>query len=503
MNRLDLQDPQRQSLLGVAVIFFKNLRIALNIFISVVAVQFGFKGSVLGLSLLDFGYLIAGFFLIISYLQYRRFFFYVVDDKFIIEKGLFRRDRITIPFDRIQTVNLNQNLIQQLLNVMALKVDTAGSSRKALEIAALPKAYARQLQQFLIAKKQQLSIEPEAVENGPEPSSREAEFDISVKRPLIKLEIADLLKVGITENHLRTALIVFAVLNGYFWQFEEYVRKPYEELLESQAEVILRSWLIILPLALLLFLVLAVLISMIRTVLRYFGLEFFVDQKGVQLVSGLLKRVEYQIPVHKIQYLKWKSNPLRKLIGLQTLIVKQAGSGERADRHSLKVPGCYQEQIVTVLDEFFPEQYEGHFSHYRAHRLLFVQQAVWLALLPALLLVALSYFSWLWLLVAAVFLPLALFFRFRYWRSVSMQHNEAMLLLKKGWVYPSRLVLKFHKLQNLRFSQSIFQRRRGLASLTFYTAAGEERMPHLDAVEAKMLYNYLLYKIESTGESWM
>lgn len=501
MSNLELDHPQRQSPVGVAVIFLKNLRKGVNIFISLLALEFGFKGDFLGLNLWDYFYIITFIFLVISYLQYRRFFFYCVDDKFVIEKGLLRRDRITIPFDRIQTVNLNQNVIQQLLKVIALKVDTAGSSGQELEISALPGSYARELQKFLIDKKAEHQ-EQDAEE---QQHSEVDELDISEgNTPLIQLSVKDLMRIGLTENHLRTALIALAVVNGYLWQYEDYLIKPFEDYIEQQANTLLASWAVLTPIFLLAFIFVAVLISMIRSWLRYYNLSFFVDEKGLQLVSGLLKRVEYQVPVHKMQYIKWKSNPLRKLIGLHTLVVKQASSDSSSDRRSLIVPGAKDAQIQRMLDRFYPEfNSSGVFQYYRANRLLFTQYVSWFAVIPTVLILVLA----IWLppayLVAGVYLPVAIFLQYRYWRSISIRYSEELLILRKGWLFPSWLSLKLYKIQDVQLQQSIFQRRRGLASLRIHTAGGDELLPHLPEAEALKLFNYILYKVESDSRRWM
>ncbi|WP_417611989.1 PH domain-containing protein [Owenweeksia hongkongensis] len=506
MNNLNLNEPQRQSLVGVAVIFFKNLRVAANIFISVILVQFGTEISFWGLGLKEVGFIIAGLFLIISYLQYRRFYFYVVDDKFIMEKGLLSRDRITIPFDRIQTVNLNQNIIQQVLGVMAVKVDTAGSSEKELEISALPKSYARELQNFLIEKKEETKQEKGELET--ETSEAESKtnktLDLSTKRPLVTLPIKDLLLVGLTENHLRTGLLVFAVINGYVWQFEEYLLKPFEPFLEEQANTFMASWLILLPIAVLAFLFISVLMSMIQSLLKYFNLEFFVDAKGVQLVSGLLKRAEYQIPNNKIQYLKWKSNPLRKLIGLRTLAVKQASPEDaRGTKGVVRVPGCRDEQLEVVLDTFYPQALEGTYTHYLPNQLLRLQHTIYFGIIPSILITGLGWFGWIFSLGALLYLPISLFFIKKYFYSVSMMVSSEMLILKKGWVFPTRVAMPLYKLQNVKLTQSIFQKQRNLASVTFYTAAGVEGFKHLPFEEAVELYDFLLYKIEVEDRGWM
>lgn len=507
MNNLNLHEPQRQSLVGVAVIFFKNLRIAANIFLSVILVQFGTDVSFFGLGLKEVGFIIAGLFLIISYLQYRRFYFYVVDDKFIMEKGLLSRDRITIPFDRIQTVNLNQNIIQQVLGVMAVKVDTAGSSEKELEISALPKIYARQLQEFLIEKKKETSgetVEENFGDTLEDTSESTATSGTKSNSALVKLSIRDLLLIGLTENHLKTGLLVFAVINGYIWQYEEYLLKPFEPFLEEQANTIMASWLILLPLAVLFFLAVSVLISMIQTALKYFNLEFFVDHKGVQMVSGLLKRAEYQIPINKIQYLKWKSNPLRKLIGLRTLAVKQASPEDVSGSSGVvRVPGCRDEQLRVVMDTFYPQALEGSYTTYRPATLLRLQHTIYFAIIPSLMITALGWFGWIFSLGAVVYLPIALIFIKRYFYSVSMMVSAEMLILKKGWVFPTRVAMPLYKLQNVQLTQSVFQKKRNLASLTLHTAAGTEAFKHIPYQEALELFDYLLYKIEVEDRGWM
>ncbi|MGB2014418.1 MAG: PH domain-containing protein, partial [Flavobacteriales bacterium] len=68
--------------------------------------------------------------------QYRKFTFQVTDDALVIRRGLLERERITIAFERIQMVNLEQSLWQRVFGVMSLKVDTAGSSGAEVELAA-------------------------------------------------------------------------------------------------------------------------------------------------------------------------------------------------------------------------------------------------------------------------------------------------------------------------------------------------------------------------------
>lgn len=502
MNSLNLNIPKRQSTVGVAVIYLKNLRRAVNFFLAVIFVQFGTNFNMLGMGITEWGILLALIFLVISYLQYRKFFFYIKGDQFIIEKGVLRQEKINVPFGRIQTVNTTQNVIQQFFGVVGLKIDTAGSVGQEIEISALEKNYALQLQDYLMEKK----FEESGDSNEEFTDANEKTQSFAGEKPLVHLKPIDLFKVGFTENHLRSGLVLFAIVNGYVWQYEEYLLKPFEPYLERTATTILASWVLLLPIIFILFLVISVLYSLIRVGLQYFELKLFLNASGVQLRSGLLRKNEYRVPHNKIQYLKWSSNPLRRIVGYKTLKIKQAGSEAQNAKRSVVIPGVKNRPLIKVLQTFYTNRKSGVFSNYKAHYLLFIQYFVWGGVFPAIMVAIAFYvqgFSWLFYLPLLGALAVAYYLFYRYYRTVGIRVNTQVIEIKKGWLFPAQVCLKHYKLQNLKLSQTYFQRKRNLASLTFYTAAGSETMPHLNEGIAHTLYNYLLYKIESSEKGWM
>lgn len=85
---------------------------------------------------------LAGFTALLSLLNYFNLFFYIKDGELVLEKGVIRKSKISVPLDRVQTVNFRQNIIHQLLNVVAVEIDTAGSSNKEFRLHALSKQQA-------------------------------------------------------------------------------------------------------------------------------------------------------------------------------------------------------------------------------------------------------------------------------------------------------------------------------------------------------------------------
>lgn len=499
MSKLDLIEPQRQAPLGVAIIFFKNLRRALNFVLAVIVVNLGTGFEVLGMGYSGWGIILSVFFLIYSFLQYRKFYFYVSGDNFVIEKGVLRQEKINVPFSRIQSVNTRQNIIQRLLNLVGLKVDTAGSIAQEIDIPALSKDYAEELRNYLMQKRYEF-VEDETLEQ------EKVLKPLSGQKPLLSLSLSDLLKVGFTQNHLRSGLILFAIVNGYIWQFEEYLIKPFEPYLEETAKNLLTTWFLLLPFAVAAFLIISVLTSLVSTVLRYYGFSFYLTEEGLEMESGLFNRNSYNVPYEKIQYFRWESNPLRRIIGYRTLKVKQAGNQAINERKLIGIPGLKSRPLLKVIQKQYPDRKGTKYSYYQPHKLLFLQRLFWLGLLPSLVVSAILFtqnFLWYFYLPIAPFLILVAFLSYKYWRSIGLRVNANYVELRRGYVFPKRMVIPNYKLQNLSLSQSFLQGFRKLQSFHFHSAAGTISMAHLPDKASRELYDYLAYCIESSNAKWM
>lgn len=494
MLDLDLSKPRRQSAVGVVVLFFKNLRKAVNFIFYFFIVQLSMDS---GMTLLWVATaIIIVLTLVYSLLVYQNFIFYVKGNEFVISQGVVKKEKVSVPFERIQSVHIDQNVIQRAMKVVGLKIDTAGSTAKELEISALPEKFARSIQEYLIEKKN--------LETSEEEKDRVLDGNrSSIKTPIIVLSLLDVVKVGLTENHLKTSLALFALINGFFWQSQEFFMGFFQNYFEENHELWFSKWLLILPLLLVSLFVISIVVSVVLAVLKYYGLKLIIGAKEIVKVSGLIKQTEYQIPINKVQWLKHSSNPLRKIFGFKTLVVKQASSNESNDKQSLVIPGCNQPQLETVINEFFPELKKAELKVFRANSYLKIQMAVLIGILPALIIGVLGFYDVKLLGLSIAWLVTALPLAIKYADNMKLEVGSELLLLSKGWIFPKTEIFKYYKLQSVSLKQNIFQKRRNVAHLDFYTAAGSLRMWQLDAEVVDEIYNYALYKIESSEEDWM
>ena len=81
--------------------------------------------------------------------------------------------------------------------------------------------------------------------------------------------------------------------------------------------------------------------------------------------------------------------------------------------------------------------------------------------------------------------------------------NNNQIRISKGAISQKWEQMELHKIQAVEFRQTIFQKRRELASLDLMNASGTITIPYIDEKVAKQIYNYLLYHTEISKESWM
>jgi len=493
----NLHEPQRQSLMGVVVYILRNIRAIVAIFLSFLAVGAANPGTWLFFSL---GIIPLGIFMLVfAYYQFKNFTFHVSGDKLLIHKGVFVKDRLVVEAERIQSINITENFVQRLIGLVSLKVDTAGSKGNELEIPALERARAELLKKLLYEKK------AEAAGDDTEESTEEkSELAESKKRTLVSLSLGDLIIVGLTENHLRTGLIALAFVFGTYSQYAEYITQYFDDPLESYAQQAVNAGLVALVIFIILYAVISVILSLVRTILRFFNLKATLNTDAVEISTGLLKRNEFRVPLHKVQFLQLESNPLRRAVGFESAKIKPSNSvGEVANQQSIEIPALKSAQseslLLGVFENFrIPEKKleANAWAYARLNAIIFATLTIPLTIA---IYSVLSYFA----LVILFLIPIGAVFGFFYGRSVRLSYDESFIVIRKGLLFTKRIVLPTFKIQSIRKGSNIILRRRNLSHVDLYSAAGSRAVRFLNTDDIDKFYDFVLYSVEKNTESWM
>lgn len=153
MDSSNFHRPQRQSKIGVILVFgnslyllFKNLWfLGIYFFMNELDSQTILNAAIVATII----FILA---LAYSILYFSRFVLINPrTEEFVLQKGVFNSQTISLPFNKIQQVNLRRNLVQRLIGVYSVLIDTAGSKEKEEEIKALSRIKAEKLAELLIS----------------------------------------------------------------------------------------------------------------------------------------------------------------------------------------------------------------------------------------------------------------------------------------------------------------------------------------------------------------
>ncbi len=513
MNSHNFSMPNRQSLAGLVLYFLNGIRSVIkSAWVLFAAFFINIRNERLepALPYVYLGIFVLAILLILhAFLAYRYFYYLIEKDELLIRKGYLKRVKLSIPFERIQNINIRQTVFQQLLGVVSLEVDTAGSSGKELKIIALKKDKAEELKKVLMEMRTGEQL-PEVLTNeSSSPNPETASNQIQTNQPsrtILGLDFIDLIKVGISENHLKSSILVVAVVFGFVQQLSEIFQDRLNEMEEQAKLVMIGAGIQLIVLLILIVLIAGFLFSIIRIILSHYDLKLVRNKKQYLIKMGLLNKKEWSLTFKKIQIYTYATNPLRDLLDFVTIQLSQAVSQEgSANQSSIIIPGVSSNKRRLIEEDLFPEMEQLTFQEFRPQPYFFRRMWIFSGWLPAAVLCSLYFLIEWWVIPLPVLWLLISFWLSRLaFRKRLFRISDEIFQSRHGAVGTVIHVAYLYKLQAVEMRQNLIQRFRGIASLRLLTAGGSSvNVSYIKQAEAWQLYQYLLYKIEISNKEWM
>lgn len=425
-----------------------------------------------------------------SYLSWKNHYFYIRNNEFIVEKGYLKKNIISLPLEKIVSVNTKQNLLHQLLNVVEVSVDSAGSEGKEVHIKAVSKSFADALEEALSVNKE--TTTDEEVTTKPQKE----------KKTIISLTFLQLLKAGIARNHLQGLLLLLLFFQQIRSQLSNFFQEEVDTAMKGALSYFEHSDSLIWIATIVLLLILSFLFSVIRTILTNFDMSLVQFNNAFILKMGLLKRKAITIPFQRIQLLKTIRNPLQKLLGINTMVMLHASNTEQSKKGEIvMLQGCSAPQI-EIINNAVIKKTLGECLEIRPHwalrnKLLFLKSML---LIPISILTYFYGYLW-WLFIPAILwiiLSTELTYRVRKYCI-----GKELLLIKEGGIERSDILLEHYKTQCISIHQTYFQRRRNTATLELGLAGTSVSLAYIPYEKAIQIKDTLLDSLTKNKTPWM
>ena len=407
-------------------------------------------------------YLAAGLAIVLlaaKWLVWRRFEYSVGPSEIVIESGVLNRNRRSIPFDRVQDVDIERTFLARLFGLAKVRIETGAGGKDEGLLDSVSLAEANRLREAVRAGR--------AGAAAPAPGTQEAEAP--AQRILFAMDPPRLILFGLFNFSLVYIAGLFAILQTFdrFLPFDIYDPARWVGLVD---EYLPARWTFG-AIAAVLFVAAALgaVAGVVRTVARDYGFRLSLEGDRLRREQGLLTRKEAVISRRRVQLAEVGGGPVRGLFGWSGLAFQTLGAGTDRGGHQSAAPFATRSEIEAVLAEVAPLRLPPPPEMVQVSR-RHILRSVATTLLPALAgIAALSYWmpfapallAGLPLLAAAA----ALQRRFhRYGLSEELLFVSRGVWRRRLWLIPLRNV------QSLSLSRGPIQRRLGLATLAIDTA---------------------------------
>ena len=499
--KFDFSIPQRQSKLGILVLFVFTLQKIIRISIAMIVVfamnMDRFFGKLIWLGIAIF--VVSVF---ITFIRYYYFTFQIdyKSKELIIQKGFLKKSRISIQLHKIQQINLNQNLLHKVFQLYEINVDTAGSGKKEVEIKAVSSYIANQLKETI----ERLN-ETEIID-----ISNNEETVHSTDAKTIKIGFFTLIKTGVTSRYVETFGWLFLVLNT-LWENGKQIHiedKIDTDSIESYFDF--NSVLLSVIIGFVFIFILIIAINLVRTIVRYFDFSITRTKHSLLLTYGLITTRNTIINPIKVQLIKISQNYFQEKLDIRNLRVEQASSeanSKEKKKDRIEVPGCSEVMKNQILDFVYNKEITNQEVYFPSVRKFWIR-FIFMIVLPVIVVLSLNSVAHflLWnkfYLFTSLYFIIGILSCWRLYKNYKLMVTPDFILVQSGFWDIDTAIIEPYKIQAIKTNQLFWQKRLNIGSVYLYTAGGTISFTTGFYNQITQLSNKWLFQVETSTKKWM
>lgn len=265
------------------------------------------------------------------------------------QEGVLNIKKTDIPFERINTVDISQDVFQRIFSVATVKIDTGYAREKSELKIMLNKERALEIKNKLLNNVTTESMEiPQEKEHFQEDDS----YTIGKKDLFIYSLISDSALKG-----LALLFVAYNFFNQYLEKVINIDTSTYTKNFESGNDYYKIYFLVML---LVIIMLISVCLSLGYNILKYYDFKMLAEEKKIDLSYGALSKKNYSFTRKKIKGIYIKQTLLMQVFGFFTLQVESIGYGNEKGEKCILYPICNKSTKDEIMAKLFKEfQYKG------------------------------------------------------------------------------------------------------------------------------------------------
>ena len=293
--------------------------------------------------------LVAAAVLFFNWLAWLRFRYGVGEAEIVIESGILHRNRRSIPFERIQDVDIERSLLARLFGLAKVRIETGAGGKDEGVLDSVAMAEASRLREVVRAwhrGEHAGDAVPRAA-----PTGDSAAIPEEQGRTLFRMNLERVLLLGVFNFSLIYIASLFAFLQAFdqWLPFDIYDPGRWIGLVDEN----LPRRFTVAAIAALLFIavLLGFVAGVLRTVSRDYGFRLSLEGDRFRRERGLLTRTEVVIAKRRVQLALVRTGPLRRAFGWFALSFQTLGAGSDGSGLQVAAPFARRGEMEPILAE--------------------------------------------------------------------------------------------------------------------------------------------------------
>jgi putative membrane protein len=430
-------------------------------------------------------------------------------DRLVVKEGIFFKSLRQVPYERIQNLNIERNLLHKLFNVGTLQVESASGAKPEAVIRVVADEQIKYIQQVIKNKGASVKLD-QAIEAGAV-SEEAVDEQIEEPAPIYQMSNKDVTTFGFISHK---ALIPIGIVGSILSQ-NDFYRKKFTNIVQKfvgDLHVELWTWAewLIYGVAFSVVMLLTIwLSSIILAFLKLYQFKLSRVDKSLHAEMGLLTKITANIPIKRIQLIKVKHSPLHRYFKKVSIKMETAGGVTEQSGITMKwiaplIAKFDAQQLITQIQpEVNWQDIQWINLELRAWKRVFKRMMllVFIPMLPLL-----YFYHWLGLL-PLLFTPWVYLYAKAYVRKAGYAVNDQIVAYRHGVLFHTVSIVKIAKIQNISYLQTPFDRRNKMARLTVDTAGSNPvtqdiNLHYINTDTIKSLMAQLAAKVSQSKFVW-
>ncbi|WP_223787548.1 PH domain-containing protein [Marinicella meishanensis] len=409
---------------------------------------------------------------VITIVQFWFYHYWLEADRLVVKQGILFKSLRQVPYERIQNLNVERNLLHKLFNVATLQIESASGVKPEAVIRVISNDQVKHIQDTIKRRTgHTIGVQDDAEDSAAADASAASATDDPA---MFRMSHQEVSKYGFISHQALVPIgIVGSILsqNDYYRsQFIGFMQKFIGDLhVESWGW---SQWLIYGLGFAVLMLVSIWLSSIALAFLKLYRFQINRVDDNLHAEMGLLTKLNANIPLKRIQLIKIRHSPLHRYFKRVSIKMETAGGVTEQSGLTMRwiAPLIAAKQWPQLLSRVQPEvDWQGMDWQpvaARAWKRVFKRLTFFVLLLCA----PLVYVYHGWGLLPLLLLPLNFWYAKAFIKHAAYAINDQVIAWRQGVFFHTMGVVKVGKIQNLSARQTPFDRRNGMARLSVDTA---------------------------------